>query len=157
MRIVPVTEALVQDLGRNLRAIDKREIMEATGLSPRRGLLHSVNTSVTAYAALQGSRVFAIYGCAQSPKRADTGCPWLLGSPLLDTQQRRALITVAPGAIQEMHQMFPRLENYVSAENYLARRWLLWAGFQMVEHVQHYGVQNRPFIRFVKEVSPCVP
>lgn len=150
MKIVPATQAHAQQLGRNLRPEDKVEIADAIGMTPRLGVVHSLDASVTAYAALQGPRVVGMWGCAPSPKRSDTGCPWLLCSPLVE-QYRRELITETPKFIQEAHQMFPRLENYVRADNWLARRWLVWAGFQMVEHVHHYGVSRTPFIRFVKE------
>lgn len=151
MIIVPATKAHALTLGRNLRDEDKQEIREAIGLPAGFGLLHSLDASVTAYAALQGDRVVGMWGCAPSPKRDDTGCPWLLCSPLV-TQYRRELIAETPKFILEAHQTFPRLENYVRAGNWLARRWLLWAGFDMVEHVHHYGAGRTPFIRFVKEV-----
>jgi RimJ/RimL family protein N-acetyltransferase len=61
-----------------------------------------------------------------------TGNPWLLGTDAL-RRVSREFLRQCPDYVTRMQERFPRLENFVHAENRLSLRWLKWCGFTLEE------------------------
>lgn len=74
------------------------------------------------------------------------GCPWLLGTTVLD-QNKHLLLTDAKVVVQNMMNQFDVLENLIFEGSKTNRRWLRWLGFSE-DDPQPHPVTGEPFIRF---------
>lgn len=144
--IVPATDAHAVELAPRLRAADIREIAAGSGAAPLEALLVSLRRSTEAWAGTVDGAVACIFGVGPLSLLGGEGCPWLLGSDLVERNAfgfaRRNRAVVA-----RWLRTYPVLRNYVDARNGQAIRWLGWLGFTLMPPVP-YGVSRLPFHPF---------
>lgn len=129
-----------------MRDADRAEIEAQTGIknvNVRRVLDLSVQHSSHCWVGEEDGVPFAVFGVSPD---GDSGAPWLLGT---DRLYRRAKQFVKDGKryTAEMQAAYPRLENYVHADNVAAVRWLRYLGYT-VHPAQPAGPQGKLFHRF---------
>ena len=145
------TEHDIEVVARNMRVRDVEEIKAASGRCPLDSLRAAFTDSALVWAACNERGPFVIFGVNHF--FADVGAPWLLATDDL-AKHRRQFLSVTPAYIDQMHQQFPVLINYVDARHTDSIRWLRWCGFDIAPAETH-GVERRPFHRFSR-VQPCV-
>lgn len=131
-------------LAANLRKSDRAELAAVGFDDPLPAIAGSVDVSALCWSAFADGELACIIGV--SPFDGATGSPWMLGTPLLDAHSR-VLVRKTPEYIALMLKAFPRLLNFVHAENTTSVRWLRRLGFTLAEP-QPYGVRGELFHQF---------
>lgn len=144
-------------LADRLRAVDRAEVIAATGEAPLPVLRDSIGRAERAWCLTIADRPALLAGVVRDPHRAGTGVPWMLADDRIDrrpwtlARHSRAVLTdgLAPG--------FRRLENAVDARNRRTVRWLAWLGFTIrpARPLGPYGQLFHPFDLTLSEVPPC--
>lgn len=144
--IVPASDAHAFDLAPRMRGDDIREIEAVSGLAPLEALLVSLRRSTEAWAGTVDGDVACMFGVGPLSLLGGEGCPWLLGSDLIErnafafARRNRAMVA-------RWLQSYRVLRNHVDARNTQAIRWLGWLGFVLQPPVP-YGISRLPFHPF---------
>lgn len=145
------SEADVAELAARLRAGDIAELAACNHTDLAAIVRRSVDSSRLCWAVADGDTLLCIFGAA--PLRAHlllehVGIPWMLGTDaVLAPAYRRALIQAPPSYIARMLEVFPRLLNFVHADNRHSVRWLRHMGFTLAP-AGPFGPNAAPFHRF---------
>lgn len=144
VEIRPATALDVIALAPRLRPADLREIAAGSGANPSAALQRGVEHSTVCWTAEVDGVPASMFGVGSLGE--GVGCPWLLGSDLID-RNPRAFVRHARHYIRRMLDLYPTLRNFVHAENHRAVRWLTRAGFQILPAVPHgrAGALFHPF------------
>ena len=147
IRYVRSTHEHADFLARNLRAGDLEEL-NAGGIVEQEDLtlalrtpLHMAGETITLLVDDEPAAMFGIVDQGNG-----RGCPWLLGTTVLD-QNKRLLLTDAKVVVQNMMNRFEVLENLIFEGSKTNRRWLRWLGFSE-DDPQPHPATGEPFIRF---------
>lgn len=144
----------INDLYLNMRDADADELFAATG-NGRRALKLSYLSSVLCKAVVCDDGLVCVYGVAPVNVFEGIGCPWMLGTKLLDGKHKRSVLLIGRECLDGMRALFPvRLENFTDVRNHKSIRWLKWLGFRFDEPVP-YGVSGMPFYPFSMGDSVC--
>lgn len=133
-------------VARDILPIEKLEC-EAHGQSPKSALRLGAQGSPIVGVADVAGKAEAIFGVSPVSTIEGIGRPWMLGTQRLRAE-RRAFLIVGPAVIAQIERYFPRLENYVHADNGGSIRWLARLGFVVERELVHVG--GEPFRRFHK-------
>jgi len=126
----------------NLRDMDRFELL-ACGVVPEEALVLSWEKSMTAWTWLVDGVPAAIGGVASASLMDTTGNIWLLTTPLVE-QYPIAFTKVSRIALARVKEMYPTVENFVSAEYESCLRWLEWLGFK-IGHSIYMGEAQEEF------------
>ena len=137
-----------QAVAKNMRDADRREIMYLTLLRPWPAVRMTVAHAEGCWTGLADGEIGCIFGINRKTVISDIGVPWLLGTPVMDTVPTRFL-RESREYYARMERAFPKMENWVMAENTKAVQWLSWLGFDMGEPIP-MGIGGKEYIRFTK-------
>ena len=113
----------------NLRDQDRDEVAAAHGGDPRSSVALSILMSARAFAVLDRQGVpVCLFGAAPHPLPG-VGVAWLLGTDGI-LPEALPIARASKPYLDELHQRFPLLWNYVDERNTLSIRWLRWMGFK---------------------------
>lgn len=135
VEIRPAQESDGQTLANALRPADIAEA-RAGGFEPAEAVLASLRASSLAMTALVNGELACVFGVVPVSLLGGIGCPWLLGTKVLD-RHSRILVRLAPKYIWLMRSRFPHLVNSVHAEHTESVRWLRRLGFTFSEPWLH--------------------
>lgn len=144
--IVPASLAHAVELAPIMRAADIREIEAVSGAAPLEALRFSLARSTEAWAGTVDGAVACIFGVGPLSLLGGEGCPWLLGSDLVE-RNALAFARRNRAMVARWLQTYRVLRNHVDARNTQAIRWLGWLGFVLQPPVP-YGVSRLPFHPF---------
>ena len=131
--ILPATPDHVPAIAAGMRDADRREVWASHRHTPGEALECSLERSELAWTCLvEGVPAFMWGAARQGSLISLTGNPWLLGTPDI-LKVSREFLRQCPAYVARMQERFPRLENFVHAENRLSVRWLKWCGFTLEE------------------------
>lgn len=147
-----VRQATAEDvafISTRLRADDIREVKASHGDNIKEALQMTIDSSILCWVA-EDKEVFAIFGVACAPEAGvGVGIPWFLATDHFDKHSRQ-FIRECRKYVRIMNGIFPLLVNYVDIRNRTAIRWLSWCGFTFTRRKNKYGVEQRPFLEFVR-------
>ena len=159
IRFTQPTERDVIELGDTMRLADREELAACGEYDTHAVARRCVAGAALTWSASDDGGLLCILGV--SPLRPallleDIGTPWLLGTFRLfergsESAHRRSLATDSRAYIALMLARFPRLVNFVHAENKRSTRWLASLGFTLAPAAP-YGPFGAPFHRFEKHV-----
>ena len=135
VEVRPATPADGYALAAALRPADIAEA-RASGHEPTAAIQDSIRASSTAMAGLVNGELACVFGVTPVSLLGGIGCPWLLGTPVLD-RHSRVLVRLAPKYIWMMLARFPHLVNHVHADHTESVRWLRRLGFRFSEPWRH--------------------
>lgn len=150
--VTPATLAHAFRMAPNMRRSDVDEIWAAAYRLPLESLEHGIACSSEAWAALVGDEVACIFGVAPASILASEGCPWMLGTPLIERHALPFLRRCRP-VVDHWAEVYGHLANHVDARNTKAIRWLRWLGF-VIHEAEPLGPMALPFHRFERG-GPC--
>ena len=101
------------------------------------------------FTIIDGSTPAGIFGVA--PIEPGVGAIWLLGTDALVRGKWRFL-RQSKKWMNHVSDGYDLLFNYVDERNYLHIRWIAWLGFSFIYRHEKYGVEQRPFLEFVRIV-----
>ena len=136
-----------------LREADAAEIRAAVGREPERVLAAGIECSDPCWAVVTGAdTVIALFGVEPDPASARHGVAWLLGTDDLALHSIEVL-RKSRQWVEELHERYDCLWNYIDARNESHVEWLRWCGFEFLELVEQHGFEQRPFWRFERRKS----
>jgi hypothetical protein len=142
--IVPTEPAHVRELGSNLRAADRSEVVSA-GMTGQRALWRSYRAAYYSATALVDGEVAAIWGAGGSPL-GKIGRPWLLTSPAVE-KARYAILRVGRAETAKMLNIYPEMRGFVDSRYKGALRLLEGLGFDLSEPMP-FGPLGAPFCQY---------
>ena len=127
--IEPAAPEHVAPIAEYMREADRKEVWASHKHTPKEALEASLAASTLAWTCIVDGTPAFMWGVARRGSLlSTTGAPWLLGTSAMWRVQREFL-RQCPAYVAAMQAAFPRLENFVHAENSLSLRWLRWLGF----------------------------
>ena len=148
MMLVEASVDHVVPLAASMRDADRLEV-GAFGRSPDDALRNSLASSLWALTAMVDDKPEAMIGVSPANMIEGLGVPWMLGSEMI-YDHARDLVQYGPGIIAEMEKTFPRLENFVSADNERSIRFLRHWNWEVSERQTTIG--GIAFVRFSNRV-----
>lgn len=151
----PATLADVEFVAANLREADRQEILAAVGIEPTLALPAYINEGREVYAAgLQlDNRAEVLFGYDPIFGMDRAAVAWLLSTDRI-YEHPVEFVMQSQKLLDEAHQRFDLLTNFIDARNTRHIRWLQRLGFHMIRKVDKYGYAGIPFIEFVS-YRPC--
>lgn len=147
VEIAPAALADVPELLAGLRACDRLECERMVGAGDVAWVTrHTVESSLMAWTARANGALACMFGVVPLSITSAVGIPWLLGTNTLDVVPR-AVVRHSRRYIAQMAAVFPRMTNFVDADNVVSQRWLQHCGFVLCEH-HKIGPKGHDFIRF---------
>jgi len=131
-----------------LRQEDRDEALAATGGDPQAILRQSFDVSSHVWFAMAGEEPVAVYGAAPS-SLAGVGVVWMMGTPGVE-RNGLSIARQTRGYLDEMHDTYHMLWNFIDARNELSLNWLLWSGFNVIGADPAYGHEGRLFYEFAR-------
>jgi hypothetical protein len=156
--IRPASEADCLDLAPRLRLADVMEIQASGGRTPLEALLRSRQVSTVCLVACTDGRPFAMFGVAPTAL-PEVASIWMLGSDEIAARKLWAC-RQARRIVESWHDDYPILFNYVDERNTVHIDWLRWLGAVFIKRHSRHGIEQTPFLEFVKirnhPLTPCV-
>lgn len=90
-----------------------------------------------------------MFGAVSMGKDPCIGVVWMLCSSKI-LKHRRRFAKESRLWIQAMHRRYDLLWNVVDERNTVHIRWLQWCGFTFIKRYEALGVEQRPFLEFVR-------
>ncbi len=150
IEIRPATFDDIAPIAANVREADRRECAAQTLMDPADAIAFVMRPAVRAWVGLVDGEHACIFGVSRMASvGGDCGTPWLIGTPLIE-QNERAFLRRNKPYISEFIKLFPMLENWVDMRNEKAVRWLAWLGFK-IHDAEPHGPLGRMFHRFTME------
>ena len=146
VEIVPARPEHVALLAPVTREADRQEVWASSRSTPEQALVKGLAVSSRAWTVFFNGEVAAMWGVSPAAILSSTGVPWLLSSPAVD----RHPVTFLRGSralVDDLHDGYPVLRNYVDARYERCIRWLRWLGFA-VEPAVPVGPARLPFHPF---------
>ena len=143
-------EGDVKSLCKRLRSADRIELRVSKGPLIRKALERGVMNSERCFSIDDSGRVIGMFGVTpyRIEGRLRVGAPWMVGSDELFNLYTRRFLREYPIWLERLCEGYDVLENFVYSGNEKHIRWLKFAGFELVELVECYGVGREPFWRF---------
>jgi len=140
------TDELIEIMAQDMRKSDRIEVMASHGHEPLEALKYSRDNSDYVTMVMSGNIPMCMFGVSISNVTTGLGHPWLLSSNEIFSNKEYFLKN-APGVIEDMIAVCPRLVNYVRHENKVSIEWLKSLGFT-IENPEPHGVKNDLFHKF---------
>lgn len=144
--VEPLLPSHCEQLALVMRRADVDEVWAAGHVTPLAALRRSLAASRDAGAGFIDGQIACAFGVAPATVLGASGCPWMLGSDLIEQHAvgflRRSAVVVA-----RWKQDYDRLANFVDARNTRAIEWLRWLGFT-IHPAAEYGEERLPFHLF---------
>lgn len=151
VQIVPAAPEHVALLAPVTREADRQEVWASSRSTPEQALTKGLAVSSRAWTVFFGDEVAAMWGVSPAAILGSTGVPWLLSSPAVD-RHPVTFLRHSRALVDDLHDGFPVLRNYVDARYIRCIRWLRWLGFT-VEPPVPIGVHRMPFHPFERRIA----
>lgn len=137
-------------LAQDLRPEDEAEIRAMSGQESVVSLKHGVVFSDLPTTIMdEDGSVLGMFGAVSTGSNPRMGTVWMLCSPKI-LKYRRQFAKESRQWIEAMHQRYDLLWNVVDERNTVHIRWLQWCGFTFIRRYPVLGVEQRPFLEFVR-------
>jgi len=150
--MITISPATTQDaelMAPLLRKADMAEIQASLGEDPKDCLMDSVRASHKCFVAKDEDGYIAMWGVVTMPGHPQMGIPWMTATDALEKYSVKFL-REAKDSLQELQEGYTVLTNFVDARNHVHIRWLQWMGFTFIGLRPKWGVEQRPFIQFMR-------
>ncbi len=134
-------------IAENIREDDRREILAFSGGTPLDAMVQGYGFSDKPRTVLVGDTPVAMFGSGIVEPRV--GAVWLLGTDGIHDISRQFL-RESKKWLEELHDNYDLLFNYVDERNTVHIKWLKWLGFKFIYRHEHFGVGKLPFFEFVR-------
>ena len=136
-----------QVIAENIREDDRREILAMSGGEPLEAMVAGFIHSDKPRTVLVGETPVAMFGSGEV--EPGVGVVWLLGTDGIEDISIQFL-RESKHWLEQLHDKYEMLFNYVDERNTVHIKWLRWLGFKFINRHEQFGVENRPFIEFVR-------
>jgi len=142
----------IEFVAANMREIDRREVWEMTGSSPRDAIVRAVSRTEEPFTVTLNDVPTIVCGCTRPHGIRMSAAPWLLGTDDMAFALRAGgtRVRITKDLVDGWLARAGILENWIAPDNDVAMRWVRWLGFT-VDPVAPAGLFGRPFQRFWRE------
>jgi hypothetical protein len=144
-RIEQATPEHIPAVAAHMREADRREVWAYSRHKPEEALRVSLSRSLFARTVIVDGLPVLMYGVGVPALLGSTGSPWLLATDAV-YEVLFSFLKYSRVVVRHMQSLFPRLENYVHADNALSVRWLRWCGFSIDDTPELFN--GEPFYLF---------
>ncbi len=144
----PSVEEDVSYLAERLRDADRAEL-QATGSKPHQALSNGLNWSAEPVTLISPDDAAPLGMAGVVPFPDGIGAVWMLGTDALVNHQFTFLRNCRSW-VEEQNEKYSVLFNRVDERNQVHIKWLRWLGFTFIQRHPLYGVEQRPFLEFVR-------
>lgn len=138
----------IDDLISNLRHCDYIELRDSPSpLSVPEVIHESVEMSTYCRTLTFDGELGCIFGVTPINVLSGLGAPWMLGTDLVE-RNAGAFIRVNRKYIGKIHDLYPKLINFVDVRNTTSIRWLKKMGFTFLDEPLPIGRNGHPFYQF---------
>ena len=130
LTLLPLAADRVVPCLADLAPADRAELQAAGLADSVQQLVDALPTCTWAMEARWHGRAVAIFGVRPMPG-STAGIPWMLTMTGMAQADRAPIARAAVRAVRRMQAEFPRLVNWVHAENERAVRFVAWLGFRV--------------------------
>lgn len=134
-------------LAGDLRPADIAEIKALSGNTPREAISRGLENGASYVACLPNDIPAAVFGVV--PMSPEVGGVWMTATNQFKHLHRQFLRESREG-VSELGRGYRVLTNITDARNHVHHRWIKWAGFSIIKRHEHLGVEQRPFLEFVR-------
>jgi len=134
-------------IAENIREDDRREILAMNGEEPLEAMVSGFIYSDNPRTVLVGETPVAMFGSGEV--EPGVGMVWLLGTEGIEDISIQFL-RESKHWLEQLHDNYEMLFNYVDERNTVHIKWLKWLGFKFINRHEQFGVENRPFFEFVR-------
>jgi len=127
-------------LNLQLREVDQREIVKASGLTVRQNLelIVDENPQEDLYVIEHKGNIEGILGISPSPWGDNIGIPFLLITDIAEKELKYQFAKYSVGCLGLFHKKYDILSNYVAKENNKTIKWLKAIGAHIDEDKDFY-------------------
>ncbi len=146
-----------RDLAPRLRQADLEEITALVTKAPLDVLVESVQRGTETYAVVadDGCTILALFGIHHYMVMSELEASvWMMGAEEMKSIKTSIMRETEP-ILRKFHQRYPLLWNIVDTRNTVHINWLKRFGFSAIKRHERLGVEQRPFIEFVR-IDPHV-
>jgi|3_EtaG_2_1085321.scaffolds.fasta_scaffold20576_2 hypothetical protein len=148
LTVRPSTVEDCEPVFNNLREDDSNEVQAVLGQSELAALVFAWEQTPKPFAIVSDrGTAEAIFGVV--PVEPGVGAVWLLGTDAL-VEARFQFLRESRKWVEEVAQGYNLLFNYIDERNSVHQDWLRWTGFTFIARHEKYGVEERPFLEFVR-------
>ena len=147
VEIIPAIQKDVDWVATHLRDADRNEAIALGGRDPEDVVQFSHEQSEKSYIGLYEDEPFIVFGVSHF--QDEVGCVWLVGTDKIH-DARVGFLRVSHYWLNDLHENYPLLFNYVDARNTLHIRWLRWLGFTFINLHPEFGAGRLPFYEIVR-------
>ncbi len=130
IRVETATREHAERMAPNMRRPDADEVT-ALGMTPLAALLHSLDNSFIAEAAVAGDEVAAMWGACAETLAGRTATVWMLGTEHVP-RNAKALLRGSRSFVAYVQRFYPVAECLVDVRYHQAMAWTHWLGFRQV-------------------------
>ena len=134
-------------LASRLRAEDEAEVKAHSGLSAYDALMIGFENCANCGTGILKNEPILMFGAGKV--LPDVGMVWMLGTDKI-AEGRVSVLRQSKEWLDELHQEFDLLFNYVDARNEVHIKWLKWLGFSFINLHPEFGVGKLPFYEIVR-------
>lgn len=155
----PATRADVVYLGPRLREADKQEIMAYAGTAPEPALAAGLQAGSETWTAIftddKGPRPCGMFGVVPDLDTIQCGVAvgfvWFLGTDDI-FKAPVAFHRASKEWLERLGEHYDILTNCVDCRNARHTKWIRRMGFKFIRCHPKWGVEQRPFLQFSKDV-----
>lgn len=148
-------ETDVKFIASEMREADVAEIKAFSGKSPEEALRTGLATRAfggqVKTICLGNGYPVGMYGIVPTDVPG-VGVVWMLASERITPLHRQFLRESRQG-IDELCKGYRLVFNFTDARNHVHHRWIKWSGFTIIRKHEAFGVEQRPFLEFVRIVE----
>lgn len=139
--IIPATKQHLTFFAEHMRKEDRDEAVAQTGKHPSVALGYTFGGADLCMVGTADGVPVCMFGLTD-------GAPWMVATEGL-AEHAKEFLSRCRSVVSHMHDISPKLANYVDTRNTKAIRWLKWLGFVIMPPVKHgpYGALFHPFER----------
>lgn len=134
-------------IAENLREADRNEVQAVCGACNLEALWKAWDQTETPYTIIAGETPAGLFGVV--PVEPGVGAIWLLGTDAL-VQGRWTFLRESKNWLNKVAENYDLLFNYVDERNAVHIKWIGWLGFTFINRHLRHGVEQRPFLEFVR-------
>jgi len=152
----PATLEDAERVAARLREEDRQEVLAAGGVDPRIVLPSYVREGREVYAAGLAEEGLAelLWGIDPIPFYDGVAVVWMLSTDRIYDYPVEFVIRTREG-LDQLHERFELLTNFIDARNERHIRWLKWLGFKFLRRIEQFGAQSLPFYEFASYRQKC--
>jgi len=145
----------VKFISDTMREADVAEVKAFSGSTPEEALSNGIESreygGICKTICLSNDVPVGMFGVVPTDEPG-VGIVWMLASDHIKPLHR-TFLRECRKEIDKLCQGYKLVFNFTDARNHVHHRWIKWSGFTIIKKHEAVGVEERPFLEFVRIVE----